>query len=230
MVFVLIAIVGGFALVLMQYTVRNTAEWNSVSTTRISRIDRGDDLHNFGGELVYGQGLEQALVDGPEEDPIVDPSLGEDATESSVVPEDATLDEGQILIRTLRTQISGPPREMRGEDDDLTAALMLDLSRLRGRVERIRAPVTLWGGADSNIPLEASIDIWLHGSGDVLRDVAVVSLAVGRIIQYYDTVVTGLYLTIVTEEGPPRRMELSGPRAAEFYQNQITFSEFIADL
>jgi hypothetical protein len=129
----------------------------------------------------------RALGDVPEEDPAV---------------ESVTSAETQILIRALRSQISGPPPEMQGEADDLTYALMLDLSRLKGRVNRLRAPVTLWGGPGANVPLEASIDVWLNSSGDVLRDVAVVALAVGRVVQYHDTVVTGLYLTIVSENGP----------------------------
>ena len=227
-VFVLLSVIGVVVLVLMQYTIRNTAQWNSVANTRINRIDRGDDLHNSQSELVYGEGLEQ--------DQAVDTGLGEPSEADSggepPMPsvEPVTPDETQILIRTLRSQISGPPREMRGEADDLTAALMLDLSRLRGRVNRLRAPVTLWGGPGANVPLEASIDVWLNSSGDVLRDVAVVALAVGRVVQYHDTVVTRLYLTIVSENGPPRSIELSGPRSAEFYQNQITLSEFIEDL
>jgi hypothetical protein len=228
LVFVLFALIGAAVLVLLQYTVRNTAQWNSVANTRINRIDRGDDLHNGQGELVFGEGLDPAQVlDSGLEQPSEADSGDEDLepTVSTVTP-----NETQILIRTLRSQISGPPREMSGEADDLTAAMMLDLSRLRARVNRLRAPVTLWGGPEANVPLEASIDVWLNSSGDVLRDVAVVALAVGRIVQYHDTVVTGLELTIVAENEPPRRIELSGPRAAEFYQNQITFSEFIEDL
>jgi hypothetical protein len=211
--FILVAAVGVVVLILMQYTIQNTAQWNSVANTRITRVDRGDDLHHYGGELVYGAGIEQVEEDDSEEE---EPALDDEAEASLVEPESPAINDTQILTRTLRSQISGPPREMQGEDDDLTTALMLDLSRLRGRVDRIRAPVTLWGGGEGNIPLEASVDIWLHSSGDVLRDVAIVSLAVGRIIKYYDTVVTGLSLTIVTEGEAPRRMELSGPRSAQF--------------
>ena len=225
--FILVAALGVAVLIILQYTIQNTAQWNSIASTRITRVDRGDDLHHYGGELVYGAGIEQVEEDDSEGE---EPALDDEAEVSSEVQESPADNETQILTRTLRSQISGPPREMQGEADDLTTALMLDLSRLRGRVDRIRAPVTLWGGNQGNIPLEASIDIWLHSSGDVLRDVAIVSLAAGRIIQYYDTVVTGLSLTIVSEGEPPRRMELSGPRAAQFYQNDITFSEFIGDL
>jgi|GEM_PF-5677275 len=221
-VFVVLAVTGLFVLILFQYSIRNTAQWSSVASTRISRIDRGDDLHNNGGDLAYGIG-EVAAEGGPDDELVLDTAGEAEPPEPSVAQPDDT----EILIRNLRSMISGPPREMDGEDDDLTTALMLDLSRLRGRVDRIRAPVTLWGGGSGNVPLEASIDIWLHSSGDLLTDVAVVSLAVGRIVQYYDTVVAGLSLTLVTEDGPPRRIELSGSRTADFYQNRITFSEFI---
>ena len=69
---------------------------------------------------------------------------------------------------------------MTGKPDDLTNALMIEMSRMRVGLIKLRAPVHAWGGRKNDLPSAAEVHIILKSQDDLIEQLGATVLVVGK--------------------------------------------------
>ena len=130
----------------------------------------------------------------------------------------------------LRDTMSPGVIDMMGRPDDLSTALLVELSRMRLGPVKVQAEVLAWGGAKNDMPEAAEIHVLLQSKGEFEWELGAVGLVVGKYAQSYGLEVLRLQVSLQSEDGTLRRQEIKPELAREFYRNRIDLFEFLRGL
>ncbi len=201
-----LATVGTLAMLAVQSHVRTTATW--VSPRRpVAEAEEGP------GPLAEKEEPKVATVALEEPEEVVEtPSALRDAADA------------------LRNTMSPGVIDMMGRPDDLSTALLVELSRMKLGPVKVQADVLAWGGAKNDMPEAAEIHVLLQSKGELEWELGAVGLVVGKYAQFYGLEVSRLQVSLQSEDGTLRRQEVDPELAREFYRNRIDLFGFLRGL
>ncbi len=204
-VFAGLATVGILTVLAIQSHVRTTAMWVSPRRPAVAE----EDLPRTGVE---------------QEEQIVAPEVTEpvEVAEAPSALRDAA--------EALRDTMSPGVIDMMGRPDDLSTALLVELSRMKLGPVKVQADVLAWGGAKNDMPEAAEIHVLLQSKGELEWELGAVGLVVGKYAQFYGLEVLRLQVSLQSEDGTLRRQEIDPELAREFYRNRIDLFGFLRGL
>jgi hypothetical protein len=113
-------------------------------------------------------------------------------------------------------------------EDDLDAALRMELSRLGVLVQSIHAPIVSWGGRHGDVPLAVEIRVWYEGKPDQLdRELGAIGLVVGKYAQNYSLDVRTFEVYVRDAQGETRARSLDAAAARQLYLRRRSLLEFL---
>jgi hypothetical protein len=130
----------------------------------------------------------------------------------------------------LRNTMSPGVIDMMGRPDDLSTALLVELSRMKLGPVKVQADVLAWGGAKNDMPEAAEIHVLLQSKGEFEWELGAVGLVVGKYAQFYGLQVLRLQVTLQSEDGTLKRQQIDPELAREFYRNRIDLFGYLRGL
>jgi hypothetical protein len=195
-----VAIVGGILLWGVTFYVQNTATWTS--------------------ERPGGPPPEQVIADAADFEP--DQPV-------QVVADEPSEADALFLKKTeeMRARMSRGVVEMQGRPDDLTNALMIEMSRMRVGLVKVKAPVHAWGGRNNDLPEAAEVHIVLKDQNDLITQLGAVVLVVGKYLQAYELELTDFIVGLEDESGIVQEQNLPPKGVRAVYMNRKTMRELL---
>jgi hypothetical protein len=112
--------------------------------------------------------------------------------------------------------------------EGLGTSLLVELSRLKVEATRVKAPILRWGGANGDIPLQASVDITFQSPrGEIDRELTAIGLVIGKYVRHYDLEIPDFSVTLLMEGKEPLKREMNYVDARALYLSQISAVRFL---
>jgi hypothetical protein len=147
-----------------------------------------------------------------------------------VEPEAETPNALRDAAEALRDAMSPGVIDMMGRPDDLSTALLVELSRMKLGPVKVQADVLAWGGAKNDMPEAAEIHVLLQSKGELEWELGAVGLVVGKYAQFYGLEVSRLQVSLQSEDGTLKRLQIDPELAREFYRNRIDLFGYLRGL
>ena len=200
-----IAVIGGLVLVTLNSHIKTTANWTSPGPE--------------------GPPPEQVVAEAQQFSPEV-----EVVADEAAVPE---LDEVEVLFRAktknLRERLSRGVTEMRGQPDDLTNALMIEMSRMRVGLLMLKAPVHAWGGPQNDLPVAADVHIVMNKQDDLIEQLGAAVLVVGKYLQAYEMELQEFIVGIQEPSGIVQERTISAEGASAVFSNRLSLRDLLTE-
>jgi hypothetical protein len=129
----------------------------------------------------------------------------------------------------LRARLSRGVVPMTGKPDDLTNALMIEMSRMRVGLIKLRAPVHAWGGRQNDLPSAAEVHIILKSQDDLIEQLGATVLVVGKYLQAYELTLTDFVVGLQDPTGIVQERRLSPEGAQAVFMNRKSMREFLME-
>jgi hypothetical protein len=202
-----IAVVGGFLLWGVTFFVENTAAWTS---------ERPD-----------GPPPEQVIAQAAE----FAPDAPDQVREERVTPDAPTDADALFHKKTeeMRARMSRGVVEMKGRPDDLTNALMIEMSRMRVGLLKLKAPVHAWAGRNNDLPEAAEVHMVLKNQDDLISQLGAAVLVVGKYLQAYELELTDFVVGLEDDSGIVQERHLSPKGVVAVYMNRKTMRELLLE-
>ncbi|MEE2750813.1 MAG: hypothetical protein VX519_05240 [Myxococcota bacterium] len=130
----------------------------------------------------------------------------------------------------LRDRLSPGVIDMKGRVDDLSTALLVELSRMDLGPVKVQAPVLAWGGARNDMPEAVDIHVLLQSRDELEWEIGAVGLVIGKYVQSYDLEVERLQLSLQAEDGTLKRIQIDPDLTRQFYRNRVDLLGFLQGL
>jgi len=130
----------------------------------------------------------------------------------------------------LRGRLSPGVIDMKGRVDDLSTALLVELSRMDLGPVKVQAPVLAWGGARNDMPEAVDIHVLLQSRDELEWEIGAVGLVIGKYVQSYDLEVERLQLSLQAEDGTLKRIQIDPDLTRQFYRNRVDLLGFLQAL
>ena len=209
-VFGSIAFLGGGLLLLVNGHIQATANWTSPGPE--------------------GPPPEQVLAEAERFEPALPPV---DANLESPRTEEPVIDEAELLFQRktedLRDRMSRGVTETQGQPDDLTNALMIEMSRMRVGLLRLKAPVHAWGGSQNDLPQVADVHIVMKAGDDLIEQLGAAVLVVGKYLHAYEMELTGFVVGLQDSSGIVQEREISADGARSVFNNRMSMRELLME-
>ena len=113
------------------------------------------------------------------------------------------------------------------EPGELEEALLIELRRVRVDVTSVRAPVMKWVGRMRDVPQSAEFRIRIRSNGGEFdRELASISMVVGKYIQHYSLDVARFEVVFDLDEGS-RSQVIEPELARRLYLQRLALMEFL---
>lgn len=198
-----VAVVGGLVLWGMTFFVSNTAKWTS--------------------ERLEGPPPEQVIADAAQFEP--------DQPVQEVVADQPSEADALFQKKTdeMRARMSRGVVEMKGRPDDLTNALMIEMSRMRVGLLKVKAPVHAWGGRNNDLPEAAEVHMVLKDQNDLITQLGAVVLVVGKYLQAYEMELTDFVVGLEDNSGIVQERKLSPKGVRAVFMNRKPMRELLME-
>jgi hypothetical protein len=200
-----VAVVGGLVLWGMTFFVENTAKWTS--------------------DRPAGPPPEQVIADAADFEP--------DQPGQLVADPPSKADKADLLFlkktEELRARMSRGVVEMKGRPDDLTNALMIEMSRMRVGLLKVKAPVHAWGGQNNDLPEAAEVHMVLKDQNDLITQFGAVVLVVGKYLQAYELELTDFIVGLEDNTGIVQERNLSPKGVRAVFMNRKSMRELLME-
>lgn len=142
-------------------------------------------------------------------------------------------DEMELLfeskVTALRERLSRGVTEMRGQPDDLTNALMIEMSRMRVGLLRLKAPVHAWGGPQNDLPVAADVHIVMSKQDDLIEQLGAAVLVVGKYLQAYEMEFQEFVVGIQEASGIVQERTISAEGAEAVFSNRMSLRTLLTE-
>lgn len=142
-------------------------------------------------------------------------------------------DEMELLfeskVTALRERLSRGVTEMRGQPDDLTNALMIEMSRMRVGLLRLKAPVHAWGGPQNDLPVAADVHIVMSKQDDLIEQLGAAVLVVGKYLQAYEMEFQEFVVGIQEPSGIVQERTISAEGAEAVFSNRMSLRTLLTE-
>ena len=195
--------VGGLVLWGMTFFVTNTATWTS--------------------ERLEGPPPEQVIADAADFEP--------DQPVQEVAADQPSEADALFQKKTdeMRARMSRGVVEMKGRPDDLTNALMIEMSRMRVGLLKVKAPVHAWGGRNNDLPEAAEVHMVLKDQNDLITQLGAVVLVVGKYLQAYEMELTDFVVGLEDNSGIVQERKLSPKGVRAVFMNRKPMRELLME-
>ena len=200
-----VGMVGILVMMMVNAHVRSTAMWVSPRTVSSTQTGAADEV-----------------VAEPEEKIEVVDVVTEVKSETPFALRTASDD--------LRNRLSPGVIDMKGRVDDLSTALLVELSRMELGPVKVQAPVLAWGGARNDMPEAVDIHVLLQSRDELEWEIGAVGLVIGKYVQSYDLEVERLQLSLQSEDGTLKRIQIDPDLTRQFYRNRVDLFGFLQAL
>ena len=119
--------------------------------------------------------------------------------------------------------------EMKGRPDDLTNALMIEMSRMRVGLLKLKAPVHAWAGRNNDLPEAAEVHMVLKNQDDLISQLGAAVLVVGKYLQAYELELTDFVVGLEDDSGIVQERHLSPKGVVAVYMNRKTMRELLLE-
>lgn len=203
-VFGSILVVGSLVLVALNSHIKSTANWTSLGPE--------------------GPPPEEVLAEAQQFVPEQAPP---------VMDEGSAVDEMELLfeskVASLRERLSRGVTELRGQPDDLTNALMIEMSRMRVGLLRLKAPVHAWGGPQNDLPVAADVHIVMSKQEDLIEQLGAAVLVVGKYLQAYEMEFEEFVVGIQEPSGIIQERSISAEGAQAVFSNRMSLKTLLTE-
>ncbi|MEC7240988.1 MAG: hypothetical protein VXW32_07085 [Myxococcota bacterium] len=203
-VFGSILVVGSLILVGLNSHIKSTANWTSVGPE--------------------GPPPEAVLAEAQQFEPETPPPTTQDAQKPD--PMELVF---ESKVATLRERLSRGVTEMRGQPDDLTNALMIEMSRMRVGLLRLKAPVHAWGGPQNDLPVAADVHIVMSKQDDLIEQLGAAVLVVGKYLQAYEMEFQEFVVGIQEPSGIVQERAIPAEGAQAVFSNRMSLRELLTE-
>jgi hypothetical protein len=160
-------------------------------------------------------------------EPLIEPADVDAATGNTSGEDQALVADLDTLTEEIRERIPRTTEDLEGGPDDLSSALLIELSNMRLGPIKVSAPVISWTGAHNDVVEVADIEVRLTTTGNIEEELAAVGLVVGKYLQHYGFQVRKFSVIVAGSDGVSRERIIDPDAARNLWTGRKNLYEFL---